>query len=395
MINKNQPIPAFSVFMKMRLQSFASLLSRGVFGRLVLFAMLVSTTTKVFPQTVWERYAGNPVLDVGPAGSWDDHLVGFQSVLFDDTTYHMWYCGDDGTNIRIGYVTSLDGVTWTKDTLNNPVLDLGPAGSWEDDWVHSPSVVFDGDTFHMWYTGTNGGTPPPYRELIGYATSPDGLTWTKDTLNNPVLDVGPPGSWDDYFVAAAFVRFDGDTFHMWYTGANGTYLRIGYATSPDGVTWTKDTLNNPVLDVGAAGSWDDYYVYGSSVVFDTATSTYKMWYTGGDEAWDGRIGYATSTVGIDENNPTDLPRGFALSQNYPNPFKPSTRISYSILNSGFITLKVYNIFGGEIQTLVSAFQEADTYSVNFDASKLSSGIYFYRLQVGSDFVETRKMLLMR
>ena len=66
-----------------------------------------------------------------------------------------------------------------------------------------------------------------------------------------------------------------------------------------------------------------------------------------------------------------------------------------LLNSDFVTLKVYNILGREIQILINKFQEADTYSVEFDARELSSGIYFYKLQVGSDFLETKKMLLIR
>jgi len=89
-----------------------------------------------------------------------------------------------------------------------------------------------------------------------------------------------------------------------------------------------------------------------------------------------------------------LPTSYRLLQNYPNPFNLSTRIFYSISHSDFVTLKVYDMLGREIRTLVSEFQKANTYSVNFDASKLSSGIYFYRLQVG-DFMETKKMLFLQ
>ena len=86
---------------------------------------------------------------------------------------------------------------------------------------------------------------------------------------------------------------------------------------------------------------------------------------------------------------------FALIQNYPNPFNQSTIISYSVPNSDFVTLKIYDSIGREIQTLVSQDQVADTYTISFNASELSSGIYFYKLNVGKDFVETRKMLLIR
>ena len=86
---------------------------------------------------------------------------------------------------------------------------------------------------------------------------------------------------------------------------------------------------------------------------------------------------------------------FTLFQNYPNPFNPSTRISYSLPNSGFVSLTVHDILGREIETLVSEFQEAGIYAAHFDASKFASGIYFYKLQAGSGLLETKKMLFLR
>ena len=89
-----------------------------------------------------------------------------------------------------------------------------------------------------------------------------------------------------------------------------------------------------------------------------------------------------------------IPNGINLEQNYPNPFNPSTKITYTIPELSFITLKVYNVLGKEVSTLVSEEKEAGKYSVEFDAKGLPSGIYFYRLQAG-DFVETKKMVLMK
>jgi hypothetical protein len=86
---------------------------------------------------------------------------------------------------------------------------------------------------------------------------------------------------------------------------------------------------------------------------------------------------------------------YELKQNYPNPFNPSTIIPYSIPISDFVILKIYDMLGKEIETLVSETQPAGSYSLNYNASSLSSGIYFYKLQVGSGFSETKKMLLMR
>ena len=104
---------------------------------------------------------------------------------------------------------------------------------------------------------------------------------------------------------------------------------------------------------------------------------------------------SASTTSVQGPVTPDPPKTFVLFQNYPNPFNPLTRISYSIPKSNFVILKIYNTLGKEIQTIVSGFQRANTYSINFDASRLSSGIYFYKLQVGNEFVETKKMLLMR
>jgi len=89
-----------------------------------------------------------------------------------------------------------------------------------------------------------------------------------------------------------------------------------------------------------------------------------------------------------------VPKTFALEQNYPNPFNPSTAISYQLPVAGNVSLKVFDMLGKEVATLVNARQEAGAYTVNFNANNLSSGVYFYRLQAGN-FVQTRKMMLVK
>lgn len=93
-------------------------------------------------------------------------------------------------------------------------------------------------------------------------------------------------------------------------------------------------------------------------------------------------------------NPGSEINNYKLSQNYPNPFNPVTKISYSIKNDGFISLKVYDILGKEIAVLVNNSARAGSYEINFDAGNysLSSGLYFYELQAG-DFRDIRKMIL--
>ncbi len=88
-------------------------------------------------------------------------------------------------------------------------------------------------------------------------------------------------------------------------------------------------------------------------------------------------------------------------QNYPNPFNPSTKIRYTVpsvtlsgVEGSFVTLKVYDILGTEIATIVNEEKPAGSYEVNFNAAGLSSGIYFYTLQAGN-YVETKKMILLK
>lgn len=85
---------------------------------------------------------------------------------------------------------------------------------------------------------------------------------------------------------------------------------------------------------------------------------------------------------------------FKLEQNFPNPFNPATKISFSIPQSNLVTLKVYDILGNDITTLVNERKTAGNYSVNFNASNLPSGVYFYRIQAGN-FVSTKKFVLLK
>jgi hypothetical protein len=89
------------------------------------------------------------------------------------------------------------------------------------------------------------------------------------------------------------------------------------------------------------------------------------------------------------------PGKFILSSDSPNVFSSSTIISYRIQRADFITLKIYDLLGQEIQTLVDEFQEANTHSYPYDGTALANGIYYFRLQVGNDFSVTRKMILIR
>jgi hypothetical protein len=90
----------------------------------------------------------------------------------------------------------------------------------------------------------------------------------------------------------------------------------------------------------------------------------------------------------------NLPNDFELSQNYPNPFNPSTTINFSIPQTSFVTLAIYDILGNKIKTLVNDVRSPGNYEVAFDGNNLSSGIYFYQLKA-ENYTQTKKMLLLR
>jgi hypothetical protein len=105
----------------------------------------------------------------------------------------------------------------------------------------------------------------------------------------------------------------------------------------------------------------------------------------------GKFTYTLTGV---EKNPIAIPTKFDLLQNYPNPFNPTTTINYQLPQSGFVTIKVFDILGREVATLVHVNKQIGYYSANFDAGKLTSGIYFYTIRV-NNYIESKKMLLLK
>ena len=105
--------------------------------------------------------------------------------------------------------------------------------------------------------------------------------------------------------------------------------------------------------------------------------------------------FSQSTVITDVKTENEyLPTGYNLSQNYPNPFNPTTTIQYSVQSPGHVSLKVFNLLGQEVETLVNENKNTGNYQVNFNASRLASGIYFLQMRAGS-FVSVKKMVLLK
>jgi hypothetical protein len=105
--------------------------------------------------------------------------------------------------------------------------------------------------------------------------------------------------------------------------------------------------------------------------------------------FDGTVAFS-QVINVEFNSPVT----YELLQNYPNPFNPSTKINYSVAQAGLVTIKVYNMLGQEIRTLVNGHKDAGNYSVDFNADNLFSGVYFYKIEAGN-FVQVKKMTLIK
>lgn len=226
-------------------------------------------------------------LDIGPNPDYNDVHVISPRILVENGTYKMWYSSSDVVHYRIAYATSPDGVSWTKHGM---VLDVGNPGELDDTHVAYHWIVKEGSVYKMWYSGLDEYTPYGGIYRIFYATSADGLSWTRHGV---VLDADPPGGAGYPLTHRPCILNENGTYKMWYSGRDqGGTSRILYATSPDGVSWTKHGV---IFDVGPLGSLEESGVTTPFVV--RQDGRYVMWYAGlkGSEA---RIFLATSHDGL-------------------------------------------------------------------------------------------------
>jgi predicted GH43/DUF377 family glycosyl hydrolase len=217
----------------------------------------------------WNKSA-SPALNLGVASTFDDLGVSHPWVLQIDGEYRMYYAGYDGARWRIGLATSADGSAWTR-YPDNPVLV--PGGGWDASQLDWPCVVYNGHGYEMWYAGSADGGAT---FQIGYATSDDGIAWTRYAAN-PVVGTGAPGGWSSASVFAPRVRLDGSAYTMWYAGKGPTNTSIGLATSADGASWTPSP-SNPVLAPSSSG-WSSGGVVPGGVQ-RLPDGSFRLWYAG-------------------------------------------------------------------------------------------------------------------
>jgi hypothetical protein len=200
-----------------------------------------------------------------------------------------------------------------------------------------------------------------------------------------------------YFIDVSWVYYNFDSINV----MNARYSVNGKLLA-DNINQNRSAINqggsfekgNPV------GTWSGFYRLSGSYLYSPSNPLIvsmvynKSLYSGFSFVWDMVRFVPSNNINSVKQNKNQLPVTFTLSQNYPNPFNPSTEIQYSIPQSGIVTLKVYNILGQEVATLVNQEQKAGNYNIIFNAAKLSSGVYFYRIKSG-DFSLTKKMSLLK
>jgi hypothetical protein len=263
-----------------------------------------------------------------------------------------------------------NGTTWTPagltDTLINVLVVRGPnlfAGTTSYGvflstnngaiWTPVNSGLTSSNISAFAVSGTNlfagtGGSGGVFR------STNDGTIWTDAGLTNTSI---------------------GDLF---VSGTNlfaGTFSSGVFLSTNNGTTWTD-------VNTGLTNTYVvSLVVYGTNLFAGTDSN----------HVWRRPLSEMITSV---ERLSTDLPTHFSLEQNYPNPFNPSTTIKYEIPVESRVSLKVFNILGQEVVTLVNEEQKAGYKSVEWNAANVASGVYFYRLQAG-DFTASRKLLLLK
>jgi hypothetical protein len=272
----------------------------------------------------------------------------------------------------------------------------------------SATACFNGITevmgyqLNSWqYLGISGGNDGLLSYGSGAQGSVSGFTINVVMSNNPAdrtiaLPLTMGSSWTEDYVETDSSALTGFPPDVTVTNVHKENMVDAYGTMtlPGGAQVQALRVRTDEVDNG------DYYDRFITYLFVTNTGT-QVSVEAADTTSpntgvipiDGITYLSSGVTGVkqaDNSTPTD----FNLAQNYPNPFNPTTQINYSIPSSQKVVLKVYDELGREAATLVNADQAAGNYTVDFDASNLASGVYFYRLQAG-DFVQMKKMILMK
>ena len=319
----------------------------------------------------WTKDPKNPVLVKGEENTWNEVRVYLPNVLLQDGVFHMWFVGAPADGFEnLGYATSTDGSTWTP-YEGNPMGIIGEVSDWDAGKMFIGGNYHDGEKFHTWYTGSN---------QMGYATSVDGINWTRES-DGPVMEYGGSGGWDYPRAQPSTLVVENGLMHIWYSGGGFGRWQIGHATSEDGLSWEKDA-NNPVLRKDDPGTGREEFVAFPSVIRDSIDGILKMWYFGSGSGFAGSIYYAeyTNTTGI----PGQAEDGSSI-RIYPNP--ANQRVWITAENQGRTSLSLCTTNGQLVYQ-----GEFKGESLELDVASLPRGMYILYLSSGNE-MHVKKLIL--
>ncbi|OGU48515.1 MAG: hypothetical protein A2000_16135 [Ignavibacteria bacterium GWB2_36_8] len=237
----------------------------------------------------WVDYINNPIFTIENSPN-NPQAVTEAKIIKDNNLFKMWYNNlYPGGVTDIRYAESVDGIRWVS--YDSVALESGELGSWDSYGVQIGTVLKEGNTYLMYYTGLENIYSSWH---IGLAISSDGINWSKQPL--PVLEANyvEPQIHVDCVIRVS------NTFYMYYSILNGYYRSIGLATSLDGINWTR-SQSNPILN--SSQGWEDYNgIYFPSVIFEN--NIFKMIYMNGSA---NAFGMATSSNGINWNKSNSNP----------------------------------------------------------------------------------------
>ncbi|HRI46342.1 MAG TPA: YCF48-related protein [Ignavibacteriaceae bacterium] len=395
---------------------------------LILFYM------NLFPQTGWYKVKSGNFISIRFVDSMYGWAVGGNGIIFASTDGGLdWVLQERKTTQKLRAIFFVNrNIGWVVGDSGTILTTTNGGNNW---FTQESGVTFNLRT--LFFTDANYGWAGGYSNIL-LKTTDGGINWLKYNFNelgfieslhfqnrndgwltdyNAIWRTTNSGlSWENKFVltGARQILFT-DSLTGWARGVLGFNPdhNILYKTIDGGKTWVKKLSNLPNLWTSMSGvdtthlwitkpwtnfiktsdggsNWIEHSLGVNSILY----SIYFIDKNNGWAAGDGGIYKTTDGGAVTSVKLEEVPTEYALYQNYPNPFNPITAITYQIPKEGLVTLKIYDILGKEVTTLLNEEKQVGKYLIEFNASKLSSGVYLYELRSG-EFKLSKKLMLMK